>query len=59
MIDHLLLDEDVDRALERARRDLGATRSDAFRAIIQDWLESHGYLPMNDLGEDSETEGAA
>lgn len=59
MTDRLILDDYVDEALERARRDLGAARSDAVRAIVQDGLEAHGYLPADDLDEDSEAEGTA
>ncbi|MBD9372797.1 hypothetical protein IB238_09215 [Rhizobium sp. ARZ01] len=59
MTDRLLLDKDVDRALERARKELRLTRDGAIRAILRDWLEGHAYLPVRDLDEDSPTKGEA
>lgn len=59
MTDCLLLDEDVDEALERAQCELGLNRSHALRAILRDWLEGHGCLPDGDLDEDSPVEGEA
>ena len=59
MTDRLILDEDVNEALERARRDLGLSQSYAIRAILRDWLEGHGYLSAGDLDEDSPVHGEA
>lgn len=53
------IDHDVDMALERARKELRLIRDDAIRAILRGWLEGHGYLPVNNLDEDSKTEGTA
>jgi hypothetical protein len=57
--DRLILEEDVDEALERARKDFGWTRQDAVRAILRDWLIGHQYLRVHILDEDSKTEGTA
>ena len=59
MTDRLILDEDVDEALERVRRDLGLNQSSAIWAILRDSLEGHGYLSAGDLNGDSPVHGEA
>jgi hypothetical protein len=54
--DKLPLDLHVDAALGDAIAAMGKTRSDAIRFIVREWLETNGYLAID---EGSETKGEA
>lgn len=46
-------------ALLAAAADLALPIDDAREAIIRDWLIGHGYLPADEIDEETETEGSA
>lgn len=46
--DKLPLDMDVDAALGDALPAIGKTRPDAIRLIVREWLETNGYLAIEE-----------
>jgi predicted transcriptional regulator len=55
----IALDEQVDEAVASIADELGKTRNDMIRYIIQEWLETNAYLPVRELDEDGEVDGSA
>jgi hypothetical protein len=53
------LDAETDDALQSIAGELGMTRNDMIRHIVKEWLETNAYLPVRELGEDSEVGGRA
>jgi hypothetical protein len=55
----IALDEQVDEAIACIADELGKTRNDMIRYIIQEWLETNACLPVRELDEDGEVDGSA
>lgn len=53
----LSLAPDADKAVNAIAHATGLARNELLRRIICEWLETGGYLPAHDLGEDSKTDG--
>lgn len=43
---HLRIEPELLEALDRFAQEAQATRPDAIRQIMRDWLIGHGYLPL-------------
>ncbi len=54
----MIFDDDVELALAVACEELEMTRDEAIRLFLREWLQSYGYLPINDLDEGIETNGS-
>ena len=55
----IALDPSVEDALINVAGELGKTRNDMIRYIVQEWLETNAYLPVRMLDEDGEVDGSA
>ncbi|MBM7050168.1 MULTISPECIES: ribbon-helix-helix domain-containing protein [Rhizobium] len=53
------LNDQVEEAIDSIADELGKTRNDMIRYIIQEWLEKNAYLPVRELVEDGEVDGNA
>ncbi|MGR9226147.1 CopG family transcriptional regulator [Rhizobium leguminosarum] len=55
----VLMEDDMEEALHDLAGELGLTRNDTIRFIVQEWMEKNTYLPVHDLDEDGDTDGEA
>jgi hypothetical protein len=55
----IALNEDVEEALRSVAGELNMTRNQMIRYLVQECLETNGYLPVRMLDEDSEANGSA
>lgn len=55
----IVLDQDVDEAVNALAADLNMTKQDLMRVMMREWLETGGYLPVRALDEDGEVDGSA
>jgi hypothetical protein len=55
----IALDDNIEDAILSIADELGKTRNDMIRYIIQEWLETNAYLPVRELDEDGEVDGSA
>lgn len=55
----IVLDQEIDEAVDALAADLKMTRQDLLRTMIREWLEKGGYVPVRMLEEDGETDGSA
>jgi hypothetical protein len=55
----IALDGNIEDAILSIADELGKTRNDMIRYIIQEWLETNAYLPVRELDEDGEVDGSA
>lgn len=56
-VDGLVLDADVDDAVQSLAEGIAITKKEFLRYIIREWLETNAYLPVHFIEEDSETDG--
>jgi antitoxin component of RelBE/YafQ-DinJ toxin-antitoxin module len=57
--DNLRLDAEIEQAIDLLAGELNTDRSEVIRSILLDWLMSTGWLPVDALDEESETQGTA
>jgi len=55
----IVLAQKVEDALAAAGVTYGLQRKEMLASLIHDWLQGHGYLPTEELSDDSETDGNA
>ncbi|AYG60282.1 CopG family transcriptional regulator [Rhizobium jaguaris] len=55
----VILDGDAEDAVASIADELGMTRNDMIRYIVNEWLEKNAYLPVRERDEDGEAEGIA
>jgi hypothetical protein len=58
-VEGLVLESDVDQAVDFLAAELKLPQADVLQKIIRDWLISDGRLPVDTLDEGSESDGTA
>ena len=53
------LDIEAEEALLSIAQELGMTRNDMIRYIVNEWLETNSYLPVREIDEDGDVCGHA